>query len=375
MVPLRLNYRCGHYIRCNHSSAVDANYTSDSPITSSVCSSNSEKLSLGAVRSLVLDDLQIVHSKIDTLLNNTHAPLQESACYYFDQKGKNIRPVVMLLMSKALSRKLPPSSPHYGYVSEQQYTLAMITEMIHTSSLVHDDVIDEADSRRNKPSANLKYGDPQAIFAGDFILAKASIALATLESADLISVIATIIDDLVNGEMMQLSNEAKASHDVRFDHYLAKTYLKTSSLFANGCRAVATAAQLDEETRDWSQSYGHNLGMAFQIIDDVLDLVSTAEELGKPSSADLSLGLATAPILYAAQEYPDLNPLIARRFKGRGDVAEALNLLNKSCGLQRSRELAAKYCDSAVKTIEQLPDSPERQALVDLCSAVLSRSS
>ncbi|KNC78931.1 hypothetical protein SARC_08652 [Sphaeroforma arctica JP610] len=324
---------------------------------------------------LVQNDLHVVKQKIGDHLNNSHEPLSDTARYYFDQKGKSIRPIVMLLMAKALSKKLPKSDPHHGLINDQQYTLAMIAEMIHTSSLVHDDVIDEADTRRKTPSANKKFGDPLAIYAGDFILAKASMALAGLNNLDLITTIATIIDDLVDGELKQLSNEAKASHKVRFDHYLTKTYLKTASLFANGCLSVATASKMDEQTCESSRSFGHDLGMAFQVIDDVLDLVSTSEELGKPSSADLSLGLATAPILYAAEEFPELNPLIKRRFKGPGDVPEALHYLNKSSGLARSRELAAEYGQSAVRTIQQLPESLERQALVDLCALVLSRSS
>eukprot|EP00123_Amoebidium_parasiticum_P000573 comp11421_c0_seq1/m.5821 comp11421_c0_seq1/g.5821 ORF comp11421_c0_seq1/g.5821 comp11421_c0_seq1/m.5821 type:complete len:450 (-) comp11421_c0_seq1:60-1409(-) len=323
-------------------------------------------------RQVIQDDLALVHQEIKENFNTQHQLLHSSACYYFDQKGKNIRPIILLLAAKACSYTFPTSHPSHGNVAANQRTLAMIAEMIHTSSLVHDDVIDEAETRRNKASANVKYGDRQAIYAGDYILAKASLALAQLNSTRVVTIMSCIIDDLVNGEFMQLSNEPDPR--IRFQHYLDKTYNKTASLLARGCEAVAAVIPHPDPICTLAYQYGKDVGMAFQLIDDYLDFVSTAEQMGKPTSADLKLGLATAPVLYAAEEHPELNRMIVRQFKTRGDVDRARLLVEKSNGLARTRALAQQYCDSAVATIKQLPDSPARQALIDVTTEILTRT-
>eukprot|EP01135_Chromosphaera_perkinsii_P004686 Nk52_evm35s293 gene=Nk52_evmTU35s293 len=332
-----------------------------------------------SAKGLVGEELLRISEGIKKSLNSEHERLNLSANYYFDSKGKNFRPLVVLLTSKACSYTLSDPAKH-RHVTEGQLTLAMIAEMIHTASLVHDDVIDEADSRRNKPSVNSVFGDAQSILSGDYILAKASIELARLGNCQVVDIMAGIINDLVQGELMQLGSvdddntDMEAQREARFEHYLKKTYLKTASLLARSSRAAAVLNGYPDEIVENCFQYGKNIGIAFQLIDDLLDFVSTSDDMGKPTAADLSLGLATAPLLYASEEFPDeLFPLIKRRFSGKGDVETAFNLVHKSEGLKKTKVLAMEYCQKAVENISQLPTSNEQLCLIKLTDSVINR--
>jgi len=241
-------------------------------------------------------------------------------------------------------------------------------EMIHTASLVHDDVLDDALTRRDMPSANAQFGNKMAIMAGDFLLSRASISLARLQNCEVTELMASALGDLIEGEFMQMRGS------IAFEHYLRKTYLKTASLLANGCKCAAILSGTTRDVVDISTEYGKNLGLAFQIVDDLLDFTGSAEELGKPAAVDLKLGLATAPVLYAREEFPELDVLINRKFGGGGDVARARALVEKSNGIERTRQLAAHYSQRAAQSLSTLPPSQARDALQALPDILLGRS-
>ena len=207
-----------------------------------------------------------------------------------------------------------------------QRRLAEIVELIHTASLLHDDVLDHATTRRGSPSANLFSGNKLSILAGDFMLGRASVYLARLRQPDVIELIAEVISELVKGELFQLRNTTipHTSPDYltkSLEYYLEKTYLKSASLISKSCRAAAILGGATEEVADAAFVYGKHMGLAFQLIDDVLDYTVTSEELGKPANADLELGLATAPTFYAWEEFPELGEMIERGFSREGDAA------------------------------------------------------
>jgi len=306
-----------------------------------------------------------------SMVHPTHPLLTKIASYYFGLKGKQLRPVIVLLICHAVSTpSLPPVSSSSSFKPEPaQLGLAQVVEMIHTGSLVHDDVLDEADTRRDLPTANACYGNNKAIKSGDFILARAVVSLARLENLEVAELMATAMEDLIEGEFLQLRG------GVNFEKYMKKTYLKTASLIEKGCRCAAILSGASRDVVDMATEYGKNVGMAFQVVDDLLDFTRTAEELGKPSSVDLSLGLATAPVLYAQEEYPELNALIARKFCVGGDVEKARELVSKSQGIARTRGLAAEYSQRAVEAIKGLPPSSTRDALLALPNVLLHRSS
>lgn len=275
--------------------------------------------------------------------------------------------MVALLMARAVNCN---NGSHDG-IEHSQEEVAMIAEMIHTASLIHDDVIDSSDTRRGKPTVDTLWGQKKAILAGDYMLSMSSIALARLGNTEVVEVLSQVIEDLVRGEFMQLGS--KENENERFAHYLKKTYKKTASLLANSCKAVAILGKSTEDIIESAYQYGRHVGIAFQLIDDLLDFTSCDEVMGKPTAADLRLGLATAPVLFAAQEYPELNSMIMRRFSEEGDVERARELVAKSDGVYQTRILAEQHSQEALKEIRTLSYSISRDALEQLAILLLKR--
>eukprot|EP00127_Corallochytrium_limacisporum_P004031 Clim_evm80s156 gene=Clim_evmTU80s156 len=280
-------------------------------------------------------------------------------------------------MSRA-TNLLSEELSHQAQPTDRQIKLAAIAEMIHTASLVHDDVIDEAETRRGNPSSNVKYGDQPSILAGDFIIARASQLLASLGSTRVVEVMSGILTDLVHGEVMQLSNGDEAKSQL--DYYVKKSFFKTASLMARSCQSAVILGRLQQgESKELEQlermsfSFGEQLGIAFQVVDDLLDIIATTEALGKPAAADMRLGLATAPVLYAKEENSALQPLIARKFCREGDVEEALRLIATTSAVDRTRELISKHCDLARAAVLPLPESEDREALLEIVNVVQRR--
>ncbi|XP_037693857.1 decaprenyl-diphosphate synthase subunit 1 isoform X6 [Choloepus didactylus] len=241
-------------------------------------------------------DLKGLYEDIRKELLVSTAELKEMTEYYFDGKGKAFRPVIVVLMARACNVHHDDSRD----VQASQRAIALIAEMIHTASLVHDDVIDDASSRRGKHTVNKIWGEKKAVLAGDLILSAASIALARIGNTAVISILTQVIEDLVRGEFLQLGS--KENENERFAHYLEKTFKKTASLIANSCKAVSVLGCPDPVVHEIAYQYGKNVGIAFQLIDDVLDFTSCSDQMGKPTSADLKLGLATGPVLFACQQ-------------------------------------------------------------------------
>ncbi|XP_019788868.1 all trans-polyprenyl-diphosphate synthase PDSS1 isoform X3 [Delphinus delphis] len=285
-------------------------------------------------------DLKGLYEDIRKELFISTTELKDMCEYYFDGKGKAFRPIIVVLMARACNIHHNNSRN----VQASQRAIALIAEMIHTASLVHDDVIDDASSRRGKHTVNKIWGEKKAVLAGDLILSAASIALARIGNTTVVSILTQVIEDLVRGEFLQLGS--KENENERFAHYLEKTFKKTASLIANSCKAL---------------------------IDDVLDFTSCSDRMGKPTSADLKLGLATGPVLFACQQFPEMNAMIMRRFSSPGDVDRARQYVLQSDGVQQTTYLAQRYCREAVREISKLRPSPERDALIQLSEIVLTR--
>lgn len=376
--------------------------------------------------SIVSNEMSTLGKNIASLIGSNHPTLNKVSSYYFQSQGKHIRPLIVLLLSKALSgipledrtRPIdtgdvrpnpmadgindplsplailnginpdlvlnPLSRPQNTFESEvngvlpKQRRLAEIVEMIHTASLLHDDVIDNSETRRSMPSGNVAFSNKMAILAGDFLLGRASVAIARLRNAEVIELLSTTIANLVEGEFMQLKNTADSSnaeaHRASFQYYIHKTYLKTASLMSKSCRATAVLASCDDSVVESTYQFGRSLGLCFQIVDDMLDYTIAEQTLGKPSGADLKLGLATAPVLYAWEKYPELGDMIKRQFKAPGDVERARELVSKADGVAQTRKLAKHYHDQALEHLSNLPDSEALDALRSLTDKVLSRS-
>jgi len=206
--------------------------------------------------------------------------------------------------------------------------------------------------------------------AGDFLLARASIVLAELKNFEVTQLMSRVLSDLVEGEFMQLSKGSTLD----FEYYIQKTYCKTASLIANGCRAAVVLAGLPREFVEVATTFGKHFGLAFQLIDDLLDFTGSKDEVGKPIGNDIKLGIATAPALYAASEFPELRKLIERNFSHEGDIEKAYDLVIKSSGIEKTKKLAQEHIQMAITSLSILKESKAKQGLLDLAEMVLTRT-
>jgi all-trans-nonaprenyl-diphosphate synthase len=308
-------------------------------------------------------DLRLLTDNLKQLISARHPILGAAAEHLFEAGGKRLRPAIVLLVSRAtmLDQDLTP----------RHRRLAEITEMIHTASLVHDDVVDEADLRRNVPTVNNLFDNRIAVLAGDFLFAQSSWYLANLDNLQVVKLLSEVIRDFAEGEILQSINRFDV--DISLESYLEKSYYKTASLIANSAKAAGVLSDVSDETAEQLYGYGRDLGLAFQIVDDILDFTSPTEILGKPAGSDLISGNITAPVLFAMEENPELVTLIDREFKQKGDIEQALQIVNESQGIDRARELAGYHAKLAVKQLECLKPSDASRSLFELADYVLSR--
>jgi len=309
------------------------------------------------------NDLKVLTNNLKNLIGASHPILAAAAEHLFSAGGKRVRPAIVLLVSRAtmLEQEITP----------RHRRLAEITEMIHTASLVHDDVVDEAELRRNVPTVNSLFDNRIAVLAGDFLFAQSSWYLANLDNLQVVKLLSEVIRDFAEGEIQQGMNCFDTS--LSWEAYLEKSYYKTASLIANSAKAAGVLSEVSPQVCESLYKYGRCLGLAFQIVDDILDFTSSPEVLGKPVGSDLASGKLTAPVLYAMQEKPYLEVLIEREFSEEGDLEEAISLVKDSNGIQKARELAALQAKMARQHLDCLKPSASNQSLLELTDYVLER--
>ncbi|CAI7876312.1 unnamed protein product [Closterium sp. NIES-53] len=349
--------------------------------------------------SLVADELKGLADKMRAMILSEIPKLATAADYFFrvGATGKRFRPTVILLMASSLEHAhctpavalsgapgVPLGEVPVGEVftaeerRERQRRIAEITEMIHVASLLHDDVLDHADTRRGVSSLNYMMGNKLAVLAGDFLLARASAALAGLRNTEVVELLSAVLEHLVGGEVMQMTAEPTQCSSM--EYYMRKTFLKTASLMANSCKAVAVLGGHDAPTAHLAYDYGRHLGLAFQLVDDALDFTGSLSSLGKPALNDIAQGLVTAPVLFAAEKHPGMHRLMDRKFSHPGDVQQAVAWVEQSGGVARTKALAAEHCALAVQAVQAMPAASTQYAhrcrlgLIELTHLVLSRS-
>ena len=353
-----------------------------------------------------VDPVHLTKSDIDglsqsireDLIGTDHPVLNKAAAYFFESSadgGKKVRPMMVMLLSRALADTVmdttgpKPSASPTGLptvlsrphafqrpdLPDAQRRLAEISEMIHTASLFHDDVIDGAETRRGVPAVHMAFGNKMAILAGDYLLARASICLARLRQVQVIETMSTIIEHLVRGEVMQMRGSLSSeTSNVRLLYYLQKNFYKTGSLMANSCRSAALLGDYPEKLVEASYLYGKHVGMAFQLVDDILDFEGSLLQLGKAPLSDLKAGIATAPVFFAAEDQPSLEPLIDRKFREEGDVERAVELIHATDGIERTKQLARCHAEKAMDAALSFTPSLYRDALVQLAHKVVART-
>lgn len=326
-----------------------------------------KNLTIKEVLELVRPELQRVEAEFGLQTASTVRSITEIGQYLQEGGGKRLRPALVLLSAKLCGSEGPAA-----------VRLAAVVEMIHTATLVHDDVIDQADTRRGRPSTNSRWGNHMSVLAGDWLYMQAfHIALAE-RNYRILDVLIGLTQIMVEGELLQLTSLRKLL--VTEEEYLELAYRKTACLFSASLRLGALLGGKSEEEENQLGQYGINLGLAFQLIDDVLDFTSSEEVLGKPIGNDLREGKLTLPLIYLLQKCtPAEARKVSRVLEESGfrsvQFGEILELVERYGTLQAAREKAQDLADMARSYLDGFPASPYRDALHSLPDFVLERES
>lgn len=276
--------------------------------------------------------------------------------------GKRIRPAMTILIGKMLGAP-------YGLL----ITLATAIEMLHTATLVHDDLIDGALLRRGMPTLNSKWTPGATVLTGDFVFARAAKLASDTNSVPVMKLFAQALTTIVNGEIVQLLGSRCLAD--RKD-YLNRIYAKTASVFETSAQSSALIANSSPEVIESMRSYGYEIGMAFQIIDDILDFTGEQATVGKPVGSDLRQGIITLPVLQYIQDYPN-DPLITPLLQGeclRDDQTNRLiDAIRNSNAIRNSHQEAVDYVERGLASLRAQPPSTERFALEELANYIVER--
>ncbi|KAL5565054.1 hypothetical protein UlMin_028218 [Ulmus minor] len=323
-------------------------------------------ISLTNVFGVVADDLQTLNRNLQSIVGAENPVLMSAAEQIFGAGGKRMRPALVFLVSRATAELV-----NLKELTLEHRRLAEIIEMIHTASLIHDDVLDDSNMRRGKETVHQLYGTRVAVLAGDFMFAQSSWYLANLENLQVIKLISQVIKDFASGEIKQASSLFDC--DVKLEEYLLKSYYKTASLIAASTKGAAIFSRVDTYITEKMYEYGKNLGLSFQVVDDILDFTQSAEQLGKPAGSDLIKGNLTAPVIFALEKEPKLREIIESEFSEPGTLDEAVDLVKSCGGIERAQELAKEKAEIAIQNLQCLPRSTFRIALEDMVLYNLDR--
>lgn len=352
--------------------------SSGSPLTEAVTldspSMALEKVSMADIYEPIAPHMGAVKDAIKAIVPPESQLLAESLAHSLGSGGKLLRPALTLLMAKAISD-----------VDDKVTETAAVSEMIHTATLLHDDVLDEADLRRNKKTVRAVWGNAVSILSGDYLLAQASRKLAAIGNIRVVAIFSDVLADLCDGEVEQIRT-CYNLNTTDWDSYFRKSICKTASLFSASCEAIAVLNNLPEDQVQQLRSYGTNLGIGFQIMDDLLDITQTEAELGKPAMDDLKNGLLTAPALLALDSTSnnapkkELQQLINQIFNADAnstvatDLTKAKALIIELGAIEQTRQLAQNYIEKAWAGLAPLADSEAKTALINLGQFVLQRT-
>lgn len=303
-----------------------------------------------------------------TMMNELKAydpTLVDAASHLMKAGGKRLRPGMALLCSKATSDQ-PLERKHY--------LLAMALEVLHTATLIHDDILDGSETRRGLPTVNREWGQRISVLAGDFLLARSCFYISQIEAVRLNTIFSQMVMDMCNGEIQQFQRRYKST--LSMEEYLEQIERKTALLMAVGCQGAAIVNQADPEIEQAFYDYGRSVGMAFQIMDDILDFSISEQELGKSACNDLASGQVTLPTYYALKHSPDaeeLRDIIEREMSQENDLERSIEIVKQSTALDDAMNLAKDYHQQALDTLRGLPQGEAKQSLEALAGAAIAR--
>lgn len=321
---------------------------------------------LQRLHALLKDDLAAVNAMIVNQMQSNVPLIPELASYLIATGGKRMRPLLTLAAAKI----------NGDLEGDAAIKLATAVEFIHTATLLHDDVVDESDQRRGKPSANMAFGNQASVLVGDFLFSRAFQLMVGAGDINVLGVLSSASCIIAEGEVMQLA--AIGNLDMSVDDYLMVVEAKTAALFAAATRAGAMISNLDKDQIDALYLYGLNLGIAFQIADDVLDYTADQEKLGKNIGDDFREGKVTLPIVIAYMKADEQEKEFWQQTIGSDggkdkDFTKATELLTKYQAIEESITMAHSFADKAISSLDHLPQSDLTDVLKDLACFTVTR--
>lgn len=322
-------------------------------------------MKLQNVYDVMKHDLAYIERELERSVFSNHPLLSSSLIHLLQAGGKRIRPLFVLLAGK------------FGaYNIKQLQHIAVPLELIHMASLVHDDVIDDANTRRGQLTVKIKWNNRVAMCAGDYMYGQALMIATALPKQQIHSILSKTMVEICKGEMEQIRDFFNIDQSLR--RYLWRIRRKTALLIANSCQLGAIAVGTKMDLSFALYRFGYNVGMAFQIWDDILDVTGAEDNIGKPAGNDIRQGNITLPVLFALQENQFRQPLlheIARIQQAAGniDVSPALYIIARSAGIQRAEQLANRFIRKALFELKKLPDIPARKHLQDVAYFIIKR--
>ena len=310
----------------------------------------------------VQEQIKRVEERIRAQAGDNHPAMRAALEHILSSGGKRVRPTVVLLVGNMLDGD-----------EEKLITVGAAIELLHTATLVHDDLIDGSLLRRGMPTLNARWSPAATVLTGDFLFARAAKLAAEADHLPLMKLFAETLAIIVNGELTQLFTSRGL---INRKNYYQRIYAKTASLFEMSARAGALVSPVDEETVEAMRIFGYETGMAFQIVDDILDFTGDQRAVGKPLGSDLLQGLVTLPAIHYAEENPDDPDVILLSEGGWGNqdrMERLVNSIRNSDAIQKSMGEAEKFIDSALEQLSPFNSGVERNALEDLAKYIIDR--
>jgi len=321
-------------------------------------------MSLEPIRHLVADDLRAVDQVIRRCLSSDVVLVNQIAEYIINSGGKRLRPLLVVVSSRAC-----------GYAEHRHAEAAAIVELIHTATLLHDDVVDRSELRRGRGTANSLWGNEASVLVGDYLYSRAFEMMVDLGNMRIMEVLASATNKIAEGEVLQLMNAHDP--DTTEQRYLEVIYRKTAKLFEAGTQISAILAQCSPQQENSMTRFGRHLGTAFQLVDDALDYRADPEELGKNLGDDLAEGKPTLPLIHALRHGGSSEQVMIRDAIENGSVAQLERitaLVESTGGLEYTARLARREADLAIAALADFPDSAHTRALRDLAEFAVART-
>ena len=314
---------------------------------------------------LIEEDLKTLESSIQKLIATRVSFIKEIVNYIIKSGGKRVRPILVILTAKLC-----------GYKNEKHISYAAIIEFIHTATLLHDDVVDNAQTRRGSSTANIVWGNEPSVLVGDFLYSKSFELMAEDGNHEILKTISKATTALSEGEILELLKTSDI--DTREEEYFEIIGNKTAVLFSAACEIGAILGNIDKEKRLSLKNFGYNLGIAFQLTDDILDYISYDNILGKHVGTDLKEGKVTLPLIHALKSTNEKEKAFIKKVLEKNNVTikdfeRVRNIILKHGGTEYASTIAKQYIDTTKKFLNIFQPSPYKNALLSLADYMLKR--